>query len=449
MTDIDISRRWRQIDSPRTELGRFATTGPVAWTASRIGGAITGGGRVHAIEAIGLVPGLAKYYGVFFGYVNSLAGLSRFDSELIILRTAWTAGSYYEWFQHVHVSRIAGLTVRDVARVAAGPDADGWDERQRALLTAVDELVAYRCVSDATWAALREFYDDRRMADLCLLTGNYAMLAMLLNSVGAAVEDGGWQSRAMRWLRRGEATAGVLDRMRPDIACDTCPAVPPPPTHGVDDDADQATAIARLSAASHWGVGDSGRVALGGFRDTGLLAWLLSRAGGAITRGGSVAAADALGVDPRMMRHYLPFAAKLVLGSRLPRRDAELATLRIAWNSGVRYEWYYHAHLSRLGGLTLGEVERAAAGPLAPGWPERERALLTAVDELYSARCISDATWTLLRGHYSERELAALCVLVGYYDMLAMLFRSFGVEPEPGALRRGPLARLRSRRVTA
>ncbi|WP_169814802.1 carboxymuconolactone decarboxylase family protein [Nocardia crassostreae] len=151
MTDIGTSRQWRQIDSPRTEPGRLATIGPVAWTASRI----------------------------------------------------------------------AGLTVRDVARVAAGPDADGWDERQRALLTAVDELVAHRCVSDDTWAALREFYDDRRMDDLCLLTGNYAMLAMLLNSVGAAVEDGGRQSRAVRWLRRGDATAAVLDRMRPDTACDT------------------------------------------------------------------------------------------------------------------------------------------------------------------------------------------------------------------------------------
>ncbi|MEC3919380.1 carboxymuconolactone decarboxylase family protein [Nocardia sp. CDC160] len=445
MTEIDTPRRWRRTDWPRAELGGPGTIGPVAWTASRVGGAFTGGGRVHAIEALGLVPGLVKYYGVFFGYVNSLTGLARFDSELIILRTAWTVGSYYEWFQHVYVSRIAGLTLRDVARVAAGPDAAGWDERQRALLRAVDELVAHRRISDATWAALREFYDDRRLADLCLLTGNYAMLAMVLNSIGVPTEVGGWQSRAVRWLRRGEGIDGVLDRTSLVTGRDDGLPVPPPPVHTLDELADPGTVIDRLGAATHWSPADSERVPLGGFQDTGLLAWTLSRVGGFFTRGGSVAASDALGVDPRIMRHYLPFAAKLVLGSHLSRRDTELATLRITWNSGVKYEWYYHAHLSRLSGVTLAEVERAAAGPSAPGWSAREQVLLTAVDELYSARFLSEETWARLRGHYSERKLAALCVLVGHYDMLAMLFRTFDVQPEPGALQSGPLGWLRKR----
>ncbi|GAB0105464.1 hypothetical protein JMUB6875_44430 [Nocardia sp. JMUB6875] len=40
-------------------------------------------------------------------------------------------------------------------------------------------------------------------------------------------------------------------------------------------------------------------------------------------------------------------------------------------------------------------------------------------------------------------------MLVGHYDMLAMLFRTFDVQPEPGALRSGPLGWLREHPVTA
>lgn len=443
MTETRAPSPWRQITEPRVELGRFATTGPLAWTVSRLAGAVTGGGRVHAIDAIGLVPGMAKFYGLYFGYVNSLTSLPRADSELIILRTAWNTGSYYEWFQHVHVSRLAGLSLDEVARVAAGPDAPGWDDKQRAVLSAVDELVTDRLITDPTWAALREFYDNRKLADLCLLTGNYAMLAMLLNTVGAPVEPTAWASRATAWLRRGDNVDAVLDRHAPVLEGSRGLAVPAPPKPPEPTGPDAPNMITRLASAPHWRAGDRGRTIPGALREVGPFTWTLSRIGGYFTRAGKVEAADAIGADPRMMRHYLPFAVKLVLGSHLSRRDTELATLRITWNSGVEYEWYYHAHFSRLSGITTELVERVAQGPSAPGWNERERYLLTAVDELHTDRMISDATWKSLRTFYSERRLAALCLLVGHYDMLAMLFRSFAVTPEPGALRSGPLGLLR------
>ncbi|MFI9504005.1 carboxymuconolactone decarboxylase family protein [Nocardia sp. NPDC052566] len=447
MTDTLAGRvgphRWRRSGSERATFGRLRDIGPLAWTLSRAGGAITGGRRVHAIEAIGLVPGMLKFYGLYFGYVNSLSRLTRTDSELVILRTAWNCGAYYEWYHHVFVSRLGGLSVEDVARVGAGPSADGWSPRQRAVLTAVDDLTAHRLISDDTWTVLRGHYDHRQLTDLCLLVGNYAMLAMLLNSLGIRAEADAWRTGPLGRLRRGADVGGVLiggaEASSPGgaavVHARTKPRLPEPnSTDGV---------LSRLRTAPHFAAAGVDRIALGAFRDVGPLTWTLSRLGGFCTGTGRVEAGDAIGMDPRMMRHYLPFALKLVLGSHLSRRDTELATLRITWNSGIRYEWLYHAHFSRISGVDVPTVERVAIGPAAPEWRDRERALLTAVDELHADRFITDGTWARLREHYTDRKLAALCLLVGHYDMIGMLFRSYGVEPEPGIFERGPLRWLR------
>ena len=44
------------------------------------------------------------------------------------------------------------------------------------LLRAADELVTDHRVSDDTWAALAERYDDQQMIELTLLVGNYVMV---------------------------------------------------------------------------------------------------------------------------------------------------------------------------------------------------------------------------------------------------------------------------------
>jgi AhpD family alkylhydroperoxidase len=110
--------------------------------------------------------------------------LPRRDTELVILRVSVTCGSDYEWAHHVVLGRRAGLSDEQIAGVGAGPAAPGWDEHERALLQAADELVGDRVVSDETWARLRRRYDERRLIELCLLAGHYAMLAGALNALG-------------------------------------------------------------------------------------------------------------------------------------------------------------------------------------------------------------------------------------------------------------------------
>ena len=110
------------------------------------------------------------------------------DRELVILRTAWRCGSWYEWAQHGALAAGSGLVAHDLERVIEGPGAAGWRPRQRLLLMAADELHDHRVITDRTWAALATELTERELIELCLLVGHYEMLAMTLNSLGVEPE---------------------------------------------------------------------------------------------------------------------------------------------------------------------------------------------------------------------------------------------------------------------
>ena len=108
------------------------------------------------------------------------------------LRTGLLCGSAYEWAQHVQVGRFTGLTDEEIERVKSGPDDPGWNESDRTLLRAVDELHADHVVSDDTWQALGDHagLDQRGKMDLVITVGHYTMVAMMLKSFGVQLDDG-------------------------------------------------------------------------------------------------------------------------------------------------------------------------------------------------------------------------------------------------------------------
>src|SRR5262245_46291215 len=129
----------------------------------------------------------------FLGWAAALAGrgaLSRRDSELLALRAAARSHSDYEWGHHVAYARAAGLSEVEIARVAAGPKADGWRARDRLLLSAADELHATQRIGDVTWAGLRAEFSDAQLVELPLVVGHYTMLSMLANATGVPLEAG-------------------------------------------------------------------------------------------------------------------------------------------------------------------------------------------------------------------------------------------------------------------
>ena len=125
----------------------------------------------------------------FAGRLMPGGTLPRAHTELVILRVSVNSGCDYEWDHHVALGRRAGLRDEQIARVADGPEADGWDDQERALLRAVDELARDRVIGEATWTALRDHYDEPQLIELCLLAGHYEMLAGTLNSLGVQPDE--------------------------------------------------------------------------------------------------------------------------------------------------------------------------------------------------------------------------------------------------------------------
>jgi len=106
------------------------------------------------------------------------------DRELAILRVAWLLQAPYEWGEHVQVGRrLAGLTTEEIERVTVGSTAPGWTGHERAILRAVEELLADAMISDDTWAMLAGGLNDKQLLEFPVLVGFYQGIAYLQNSV--------------------------------------------------------------------------------------------------------------------------------------------------------------------------------------------------------------------------------------------------------------------------
>ena len=172
------------------------------------------------------------------------------------------------------------------------------------------------------------------------------------------------------------------------------------------------------------------RIAPGGRREVGLLAAGFAQLSGLVTGTTPPNLFLTLGRHRPLFRGWLHFAGRLMPGGTLPRRETELVILRVAQLARCDYELEHHRRLGRRAGVTDADVARLVEGSPAPGWSDRERALLHAVEELHAERDLSDATWAELRRHLDERGAVELLLLAGHYEMLATVLNTLRVETD-------------------
>lgn len=139
-----------------------------------------------------------------------------------------------------------------------------------------------------------------------------------------------------------------------------------------------------------------------------------------------------------MLRHPDLFARQVDIGIQLlaqgtlEARDRELCILRIGWLCQAPYQWGEHVIIARKAGLEPADVERIISGSCAPGWTEREQALLKATEELYENAMISDATWEVLARYLNTQQLIELPVVVGQYQTVAYYQNSLKLRLHEG-----------------
>lgn len=176
-----------------TATPRVAPLPPEQWdpdTAKILEGSKMGGRVLNIFATLAHHPDLLRRWMVFGTHVLGKSTIAPRERELVILRTGWNCRAEYEWGQHVVIGRLVGLTDDEIARIAQGPDAPGWDAFDAALLRAADELHRDSRIGDATWQALSARWDTRQMLDLIFAVGQYTLVSMALNSLGVQLEEG-------------------------------------------------------------------------------------------------------------------------------------------------------------------------------------------------------------------------------------------------------------------
>ena len=166
----------------RIPPGTVRELGPIGWIVTRLCARAIRAPRFHLLEVLGQARLLFLSYLPFAGFLLLFGRISRTDAEVVILRVGHLRNCAYELQQHRRLARSRGLDDATQAKIFEGPDA-GLTVRQRVLVTAPDEFVMTRSMSDETWAALSDHFDRSRIVEFCMLASNYDGLAATITTL--------------------------------------------------------------------------------------------------------------------------------------------------------------------------------------------------------------------------------------------------------------------------
>jgi alkylhydroperoxidase family enzyme len=161
----------------RIPPGGFRELGPLNWVIAKAGARVIRAPRFSLFNVLGQHQLLFLLWAPFASFVLAFGKLSRKDAEVVILRVAHLRNSEYELQQHRRLARSRGIDKEAQARIFEGPDAEGLTDRHRVLITATDEFVMTRSMSQETWAAMSRHYNRKQLIEFCMLASNYDGLA--------------------------------------------------------------------------------------------------------------------------------------------------------------------------------------------------------------------------------------------------------------------------------
>jgi alkylhydroperoxidase family enzyme len=319
-------------------------------------------------------PELIDHTMSFHNYILQDSSLPTRIRELLILRTAWLHGSDVIWRERVAFARKAGITDAELRKLAAGPNATGWDPFEANLLRMADQLFRNSFVNNSVFNAMAARYDACHLMDAGMTVSDVAALSLLYNNLGVQPDDVPPRDRMPRDI------AYVVEVPSRETLTLTTPRVPPLPGPGANNPR-TFNVCPRLNAA----------------------------------RNGST---------------YVNQIS--MLGKTGRARDRELLILRTGWNSQSEYEWSEHVGnvgQARKMGLPL---DRLILGPTAAGWDPFEANLLRFADEMYRDSVVSDRTWAAVHEKYDDRMMMDATATVANYRMVSMALNILGVQINPG-----------------
>ncbi len=110
--------------------------------------------------------------------------------EVAILRVGVLSGSAYELQQHEAMAQDIGFSAAQVAAIVAGDAASPLlDERHRAVMAYVDDIVRNVRAGDEALARIMAILPRDQLIDLTLVSGLYMTVARLLETSGVELDS--------------------------------------------------------------------------------------------------------------------------------------------------------------------------------------------------------------------------------------------------------------------
>ncbi|WJR33187.1 carboxymuconolactone decarboxylase family protein [Mycobacteroides immunogenum] len=171
----------------------------------------------------------------------------------------------------------------------------------------------------------------------------------------------------------------------------------------------------------------SGRIPSGGLRELGPINWVIAKGMARAVNAPEMHLATTLGQTGPGFWPWLAYSGAILRGTKLSTRDTEVVILRVAHVRECEYELQHHTRIAKSAGIEPAHQERIFAGANAEGLSDKERALITGVDEILTTRTLSDEAWEGLSKFLDRRQLIGFCLLTTQYDGLAATMSSLRI----------------------
>lgn len=108
--------------------------------------------------------------------------------ELIILRTAQSFGSDYEWQQHHPMALAIGMSERQIEALQDWRKSDLFSDKERAALAFCDSIIAKVQLNEAEFARLQQHFSPREIVELAMVVAEYLATAHFVRALGVPLE---------------------------------------------------------------------------------------------------------------------------------------------------------------------------------------------------------------------------------------------------------------------
>jgi alkylhydroperoxidase family enzyme len=150
-----------------------------------------GGAVINLTLTQGHAPKFAKASETTAFTIRFDAVTPRSLRELAIFRTAEIVGSDYELNQHTPMMQMCGYSREQIAQVATWQSSKLFDDKQRALLSYVEQTAHGGNVDDATFAALAKFFTPQEIVEITFTVGSYYATGLFTKALKIEIETDG------------------------------------------------------------------------------------------------------------------------------------------------------------------------------------------------------------------------------------------------------------------